>query len=145
MPPRTLLRLPRSLARDIAPSGPVELWLQHDGCCSQASEAEVKVVDFGDVFMTRGWGAITRACRPEGGHAIHFEYDGASTLFFKSFGEDSQRLECCPKGGGRGSGATGGELALGLVRDSSDSSSASSRHGSSDDDSYEPPRCRGRA
>ena len=88
--------------------------------------------------MTRGWGAIARACRPEGGHAIHFEYDGAPTLFFKVFGEDGRCLECCPRGGDRGGEAADGELALGLVRDSSNSRSASSEHDSSDDDSYEP-------
>nr|XP_040254094.1 B3 domain-containing protein Os03g0212300-like [Aegilops tauschii subsp. strangulata] len=120
MLPRTWIRLPWSIAREIPPRGPVELWLQHDGCCGQASEAEVEVVESGDVFMTRGWGVIACACHPEGGHAIHFEYDGASTLFFRVFGEDGRRLGCCSGRGGRG-----GELALGLVSDSSDSNSAS--------------------
>ena len=29
---------------------------------------------------------------------IHFEYDGAATLFFKFFNEEGERLECCPRG-----------------------------------------------
>jgi hypothetical protein len=154
MPPRTWIRLPRSLAREIPPRGPVELWLQHNGCCSQALEAEVEVVDSGDVFMTRGWGAVACACHSEGGHAIHFEYDRALTLLFKVFGEDGRCVECCPRGEDRASGspagqrngeATGNELALGLVRNSSGSSSVSSGPSSSDDDSYEPPCRRARA
>ena len=32
----------------------------------------------------------------EGALAIHFEYDGASTLFFKVFDMEGCRLECCP-------------------------------------------------
>ena len=36
---------------------------------------------------------------PHGGRlAIHFEYDGASTLFFKVFDMEGRRLECCPGG-----------------------------------------------
>ena len=30
--------------------------------------------------------------------AIHLEYDGASTLFFKVFDAEGRRLECCPGG-----------------------------------------------
>ena len=86
--PSAWIRLPRSLAGEIPSKGPVKLWLQHDACCSQASEVEVEDVYSGNVFMTQGWGAIALACLPEGGHAIHFEYEGASTLLFKVFGED---------------------------------------------------------
>ena len=32
-PPHTWIRLPGPFAREIPPRGPVELWLQHDGCC----------------------------------------------------------------------------------------------------------------
>ena len=49
--------------------------------------------------MTRGWGEVTRVCRAEGALAIHFEYDGTSTLFFKVFNKEGNRLECCPGGG----------------------------------------------
>ena len=38
--------------------------------------------------MTRGWGEVARVCRSEGALAIHFEYDGASTMFFKVFDEE---------------------------------------------------------
>ena len=48
--------------------------------------------------MTRGWGEIARVCRPRGALAIHFEYDGASTLFFKVFDAEGRRLEYCPGG-----------------------------------------------
>ena len=91
---RTWIRLPRFLTEDMPPRGPLELLLQHAGCCSLATGAEVKVVPSGDIFMTRGWGEVARACCPEGVLAIHFECDGASTLFFKVFDEENQRLEC---------------------------------------------------
>ena len=94
MPPRTWIRLPRSFAREIPPRGPVELWLLRDGCYGQASEVEVEVIDSGDVFMTRGWGAIARAWNSERRHVLHFKYDSALTLVFKVFREDDKRLEC---------------------------------------------------
>ena len=74
------------------------MWMQHTKCCSLATRAEVKVVPSGDVFLTRGWGEVARACRAEGALAIHFEYDGAATLFFKVFNEEGKQLECCPGG-----------------------------------------------
>ena len=43
------------------------------------------MVPTGKIFMTRGWGEVARVCRAEGALAIHFEFDGASTLFFKVF------------------------------------------------------------
>ena len=48
--------------------------------------------------MTRGRGEIARVCRVEGALAIHFEYDGANTLFFKLFDTEGRRLEFCPEG-----------------------------------------------
>ena len=45
--------------------------------------------------MTRGWGEIARVCRAWGALAIPFEYDGASTLFFKVFDAEGLHLECC--------------------------------------------------
>ena len=87
MLPRKWIQLPRFFAEEIQPRGPVELWLQHAGCCSQATKVEVEVVPPGDIFMTRGWGEMARACYPEGAPSIHFEYDGASTLFFQVFSE----------------------------------------------------------
>ena len=52
----------------------------------------------GKIFMTRGWGEIARVYHPRGALAIHFEYDGPSTLFFKVFDAEGRRLECCPGG-----------------------------------------------
>ena len=98
MPPRTWSRLPRFFAEEMPPRGPLELWLQHARCCSLAIGAEVEVVPSGGIFMTRGWGEVARACRVEGALAIHFEYDGAATLFFKVFDAEGRRLECCPGG-----------------------------------------------
>ena len=102
MPPDTWIRLLRFFASELPPRGPVELWLQHAGCCSLATGAEVEVVPPGDVFMMRGWGEVSRACLMEGALAIHFEYDGATTLFFKVFNEEGERLECCPEEIARG-------------------------------------------
>ena len=45
--------------------------------------------------MTRGWGEIARVYRARGALTIRFEYDGASTLFFKVFDAEGRRLECC--------------------------------------------------
>ena len=81
------------------PRGPLELWLQHAECDAPATGEEVEVVSPGKIFMTRGWGEVAHACHAEGALAIHFEYDGASMLFFKVFDEEGRRLECCPEGG----------------------------------------------
>ena len=102
--------------------------------------------------MTRGWGAIARACGSKGRHALHFKYDQATTLFFKVFGEDGGRLECC-LAGSSGSGvhpsdngdqqsdeALGSELALGDVSDVS-SSGGTSLGGSLSDDDYNERPC----
>ena len=44
MPPDTWIWLPRFFASELPPRGPVELWLQHAGCRSLATGAEVEVV-----------------------------------------------------------------------------------------------------
>ena len=77
------------------PRGPLELWLQHAECDAPATRAEVEVVCSGKIFMTHGWGEIARVCRARGALAIHFEYDGVSTLLFKVFDAEGRRLECC--------------------------------------------------
>ena len=64
------------------------LWLQHAECSTPATGVEVEVISPGKIFMTRGWGEVARACRAEGALAIHFEYDSASTPFFKVFDEE---------------------------------------------------------
>ena len=78
-------------------------------CYSLATGPEVEVVSPGKIFMTRGWGEVVRVCHAEGGLAIHFEYDGASTLFFKVFDEEGHRLECCLGGSNPRDAAAGVE------------------------------------
>ena len=101
MPPRSWIRLPPSFTFEIPPRGPLRLWLQHTDCNTPATRVEVEVVAPGKVYMTRGWGVIARVCRTGGALVIHFEYDGASLMFFKVFNAEGRRLECCPKEGGR--------------------------------------------
>ena len=82
---------------------------------------------------------------------IHFEFDGASLLFFKVFDAEGCRLECCPEKGGRG-------IVVARTRPanrfpSSSSGSSGGAGGSSDstelrvtpetsNDNYEPPSSR---
>ena len=93
--------------------------------------------------MTHGWGEIARVCRARGALAIHLEYDGISTLFFKVFDAQGRRLMCCS-----------GEEREADVRSARNHSSSSSPWESScspelyktpetSDDSYVPPisRC----
>ena len=98
--------------------------------------------------MTRGWGEVARVCRTEGTLAIHFEYDGASTMFFKVFDGEGRHLECYPGGGCRAGTVVGAGPAAGLA--SGSSSSSGGAYESSDspepyetpemsDDSYVPP------
>ena len=101
--------------------------------------------------MTRGWGEIAWVCRSEGALVIHLDYDGASLMLFKVFNEEGRRMECCPRGSGRSSGAARTRPA---ARPSSSSSVGSGRAGGSSDssglfltpvtsdDSYEPPSSR---
>ena len=94
------------------------------------------------IFMTRGWGEVARVCRARGALAIHFEYDGSTTLFFKVFDAEGRRLECCP----------GGERQVDVRSDRGCSSNSSSwKSGISlelyetpemSDDSYVPPSSR---
>ena len=95
MAPCTWIRFPQFFAEEMPPRGPLELWLQHTECDAPATGAEVEVVSSGKIFMTRGSGEVAQVCRTEGALAIHFEYDGASMLFFKVFDAEGRRLECC--------------------------------------------------
>ena len=116
---------------------------------------EVEDVAPGKVYMTRGWGEISRVCRTGGALVIHLEYDGASLIFFKVFDAEGRRLECCPEKGGRG-------IVVARTRPanrfpSTSSGSSGGARGSSDSaklhatpeisvDSYEPPSsCRARS
>ena len=121
------------------------MWLQHAGCCSLATGAEVEAVPLGGIFMTRGWGDVACACRPEGALAIHYEYEGASTLFFKVFDEEGRRLECCSRGSSPRGAAAGVEPASGIADNRSSSSGdswESSDSPETSDDSYVPPSSR---
>ena len=105
--------------------------------------------------MTRGWGEVARVCRTEGALAIHFEYDGASTMFFKVFDAEGRRLECCPKGGSQGADVVRARPATRFPNGSSGSSSNAWESSDSSrlfvtpetsDDSYVPPSsCRARS
>ena len=101
--------------------------------------------------MTRGWGEVTRVCRAEGALAIHFEYDGASMMFFKVFDVDGRRLECCSKEGDRGIEVARARPANRFPSSSSGSSGETGGSSNSpelhvtpetSDDSYEPPSSR---
>ena len=101
--------------------------------------------------MTRGWGEIARVCRSEGALVIHLDYDGASLMLFKVFDEEGRRLECCPRGGGQGGGATRARPALRFLSGSSGSSGGAGDSSDSpelfstpetSDDSYVPPSSR---
>ena len=147
MPPQSWIRLPPFFASIIPQGELLELWLQHAGCSTLATEAEVAVVAPGEVFMTRGWSEIARVCRTRGAFAIHLEYDGASVMFFKVFDANGRRLECCPGRGGRDPATArtgpadrslGGSSGGGGVGGSSDSGELFATPETSDD-SYEPP------
>ena len=150
MPPQSWIRLPPFFASIIPQGELLELWLQHAGCSTLATEAEVAVVAPGEVFMTRGWSEIARVCRTRGAFAIHLEYDGASVMFFKVFDANGRRLECCPGRGGRdlatartgpaGRSLGGSSRDVG-VRGSSDSGELFTPPKTSDN-SYEPPSWR---
>ena len=101
MAPQSWIRLPPFFASIVPQWEPLELWPQHAGCSTLATEAEVAVVAPGEVFTTRGWSEIARVCRTRGAFAVHLEYDGASVMFFKVFDANGRRLECCPGRGGR--------------------------------------------
>ena len=63
-PPKSWIRLPSFFASVVRQGEPLGLWLQHAGCGTLATGAEVAVVAPGEVFMTRGCGEIGRAsCR----------------------------------------------------------------------------------
>ena len=62
----------------------------------------METVSPGKIIMIRGWGDVAWVCHAEGALAIHFEYDGTSTVFFKVFDAEGRRLECCPRDGCRG-------------------------------------------
>ena len=96
----------------------------------------------GKIFMTRGRGEVARVCRAEGALGIHFDYDGAPTLFFKVFDAEGRRLECCP-GGERQDDARSarGYSSSSSPLESSDSAELYETPETSDD-SYVPPSSR---
>lgn len=52
---------------------------------------------------------------------IHFEYDGASLIFFKVLDAEGRRLECCPRGGSRDINVAGARPAVRFPNNSSGS------------------------
>jgi len=106
MPPQSWIRLPPFFASIIPQGELLELWLQHTGCSTLVTEAEVAVVAPGEVFMTRGWREIARVCRTRGAFAIHLDYEGAAVMFLKVFDAAGRRVECCPGEGGQGPAVT---------------------------------------
>ena len=125
----------------MSPRGPLELWLQHADYDAPATGAEVEAISSGKIFMTRGWGEVARVCRAEGALAIHFKYDGASTMFFKVFDAEGRRLECCPGQGRQDRPASGSSSSSSDAWESSDSPELYETPETSDN-SYEPPRSR---
>ena len=53
-PTSTRLQLPRFLLGELPAGAPGGLWLQADGCCSQASWASLEVSAVGSLALTRG-------------------------------------------------------------------------------------------
>ena len=92
--------------------------------------------------MTRGWGEVAQVCHVEGALVIHFEFDGASTLFFKVFDAEGRRLECC-SGGERQADARSARVysSSSSLWESSDSPELYETPETSDD-SYVPPSSR---
>ena len=87
--------LPAVLLRRDAAEGASRALAAARDYSAPATRAEIKAVPTGKIFMTRGWGEVARVCCTRGALAIHIEYDGASTLFFKVFDAEGRRLECC--------------------------------------------------
>jgi hypothetical protein len=138
MPPRTWIHFPQFFSAEMPPRGPLELWLQHADCNAPTTGVEVEVISSGKIFMTRGWGEVARVCRTEGALAIHFEFDGASMMFFKVFDVEGHRLECCP-GGGRQDGAAAGAGPAVCLTSGSSSSSSDAWESSDSPEPYETP------
>ena len=150
MPPQSWIRLPPFFASVIPQGELLGLWLQHAGCSTLVTGAEVAVIARDEVFMTRGWGEIARVCRTRGAFTIHLEYDGASVMSFKVFDAEGRRLECCPERGGRdpatvrqrpANRSPGSSPGGGGAGGSSDSAELFATPKTSDD-SYEPPSLR---
>ena len=55
IPLQSWIRLPPFFASIILQGEPLELWLQHAGCSTLTTAAEVAAVAPGEVYMTRGW------------------------------------------------------------------------------------------
>lgn len=151
MPPRSWIRFPQFFSAEITPRGPPELWLQHADCDAPATRAEVEAVSPGKIFMTRGCGEVAWVWRAEVALAIHFRYNGASTMFFKVLDAEGRRLECCPGEGRLNCVAAGAGPAAHLASDSSSCSGATWESSDSpepydtpetSDDSYVPPSSR---
>ena len=139
---------PSPFFASVIPQGePLGLWLQHAGCSTLATGAEVAVIAPGEVFMSQRSSESARVCRTRGALAIHLEYEGASVMSFKVFDAEGRRLECCPEKGARGPAAARTRLVNRFPRISSGSGGVGGSSDSAEifatpetsDDSYEPP------
>jgi hypothetical protein len=83
-PAGTWLSIPRFFSRTL-PTGLDGLWLQADGCCSQASWVSVEFSATGDAHLTRGWQTFARARGLKGRSTLHFTYVSPATLFVRRF------------------------------------------------------------
>ena len=98
----TRLPLPRFLLGELPAGAPGGLWLQADGCCSQASWASLEFSAAGSLALARGWQMFARARGLRRRCTLHFKFDGDATLYVRVFGEDGRRAWCCPEDNDRG-------------------------------------------
>jgi hypothetical protein len=98
-PAGTRLSIPRFFSRAL-PTGVDGLWLQADGCCSQASWVSAEFSASGDAYLTRGWQTFARARGLKGRSTLHFHYDGIATLLVRVFGAGGLHVGCCPEDSG---------------------------------------------
>ena len=89
-PAGTWLQLSRSFAGDLLAWGLVGLWLQADGCCSNASWVGVEVSVAGNVALACGCQTFARVRGLSRRCTLHFKYDDNVTLYVTVFGEDGR-------------------------------------------------------
>ena len=147
-PTSTRLPLPCFLLGELPAGAPGGLWLQADGCCSQASWASLEFSAAGSLALARGWQTFACAHGLRRRCTLHFKFDGDATLYVRVFGEDGRRAGCCPEDDDRGrepsSGDDGEDSAhmTGGAQGSQSFSGSSLGGDSSSDGRGQPPRRR---
>ncbi|KAE8786496.1 hypothetical protein D1007_39646 [Hordeum vulgare] len=83
--PCSWLRLLDFFTEEMEDLMPLGMWLQLDGYCNGPRWVATEFNTLGFLFMRSGWKsfALTQGLRD--GHVLHFEFDGAATLFVKVF------------------------------------------------------------